>query len=121
MDVTTWTILVEKMFVDWTFDKIYNGKPCRLRDSYTQTAHKVAMSLWSCDNIFGNEASSAEANLRNRLIQHDIRHDKKPLWLYACGQKETLDIWMYCQRATTLPYSDLKFRKVLDRHFWSTA
>ena len=114
---------MDNMSVDWSVEKMYNGEPCRLQDSYIQTAQKVATSLWSCDIIPGHQASLVEANLRNRLFQPDVRHDKKPLWLDAAGQKRKCLVFgcIYCPRATTLPYSEPKFRKSLDRYFWSTA
>ena len=46
VDVMIWKVLMDKMFVEWSLENMDNGKPCRLRDSYTQTSHKVAMSLW---------------------------------------------------------------------------
>ena len=85
MDALTWRSVMDRIFVDCSLDNMYNGEPCRLQDSYIHTA-QVASSLWSCEIIAGSQASSVEANLRNRLFQPDVRNDKKPLWFYAALQ-----------------------------------
>ena len=88
VDTQVWKTIMEKMFADWSAEKMSTGQQCRLLDSYIHTAANVAASLASFEIIKEDEIAKVEARLRNRLFQPDVRGDSKALWLYHAGQKD---------------------------------
>ena len=119
-DNNIWETIMNKMFKDWSAEKMAVGDKCQVLSSYINTAANVAASLAECNVIDSADYAEIEAVLRHRLFQPDLSGDTKPLWLYSGGKKDeylTFGCIHRC-RGTTLYDSAENFRQVIDWYFW---
>ena len=118
-DSSTWECIMNKMYLDWTAEKMISGEKCKLKDSYIHAASSAATSLHSCDIVPADAMIAVEAQIRNRLYQPDVFGDTKPLWFYMGGKTDKYLCFgcIHCQRGTTLYYNDPRFREQLNWFF----
>ena len=112
---------MNKIFYEWSRDKMINGTKCFLKDSYSSTSERVASSLYSSDILEEYEYTTFEERLRRNLWQPDVRDDDKPLWLEKGGKGPNSYLsfgCIHCHRGTMLWYKDENFKTSLEEFFW---